>query len=104
MDYLNRLMGQGELVVFLTRRHGSVLLPALLLALALCALIAAATFGAAFTHALLNAKQELEHPTQPPGQATDLTSLLISLKTLRDQHVLSEDEYQAKKAELLARF
>jgi hypothetical protein len=208
MNYLNQLMGQGEFVVFLTRRHGSVLLPALLLALVLCALIIGAAAGLywysnvgelalsglallvlpllwlawrivvwqnevfvvttrrvihlrgvvnkdvldsslakvtdialrqpllgrmfnygdleiltaseiganrftritsplQFKAALLNAKEELDRPpAQLPetSPSTDPANLLVSLKTLLDQGVLTEEEYQAKKADLLARF
>ncbi len=72
----------------------------------------------AFKTALLNAKHELERgpsaahaapalePTAaglPAGSATDPASLLVSLKALRDQDLLSEEEYQTKKAQILAR-
>lgn len=207
MNYLNRLMGQGELVVFLTRRHGSCLLPPILLTLLLCGLVGGATYGLwlyfgeiglvalgalglplawlawrivvwqnelyvvtnrrvitlrgvinkdvadsslekvndillhqpflgrvfnfgnieiltaseggvnrldhiasplGFKSALVNAKQALDHPQLPPPvgappPATDPASLLLSLKTLYDQGILTEDEYQAKKADLLGR-
>lgn len=209
MNYLNRLMGQGEVVLYLTRRHGLVLLPAILVALLAGALVVGAVaavqiwapayadvalvglallvvpllwlawrivkwqnevyvvtsrrvmqlrgvvnkdvidssldkvndillrqplLGRLFNYgdleiltaseigvnrfrtisgplqfkaALLNAKQDLEQPARPyapVAPANDLAGLLVSLKALRDQELLTEEEYQAKKAELLARF
>jgi uncharacterized membrane protein YdbT with pleckstrin-like domain len=56
--------------------------------------------------AMLNAKEKLEHAPAEPAAARPAASpadLLAQLDTLRQHGVLSEAEFQAKKAELLKR-
>ena len=53
----------------------------------------------AFKRAMLDAKQDLEDPSRTT--VVNLPSLLRQLADLRDQGVLTEDEYQAKKEQLL---
>ncbi|MGD0878687.1 MAG: PH domain-containing protein [Anaerolineales bacterium] len=56
--------------------------------------------------AMLNAKEKLEHAPAEPSAARPAASpadLLGQLETLRQHGVLSEAEFQAKKAELLKR-
>lgn len=61
-----------------------------------------------FKTAMLNAKARLENGDRPnvperkvPGQ--DIPNLLAQLGTLRSQNVISEEEFQRKKTELLQR-
>ena len=46
---------------------------------------------------------EPARPFSPPGDAAGILSLVEKLAELRDKGVLSEDEFTAKKAELLSR-
>jgi uncharacterized membrane protein YdbT with pleckstrin-like domain len=60
-----------------------------------------------FKTAMLNAKERLEHgtpaPAAPRGGAPDIPALISQLDELRKQGVLSEAEFQTKKAQLLAK-
>jgi uncharacterized membrane protein YdbT with pleckstrin-like domain len=57
----------------------------------------------AFKTAMLNAKEELEVPPQAVQTTPDIPTLIAQLDNLRKQGVLSEEEFQAKKAQLLAK-
>ena len=54
-----------------------------------------------FKTAMLNAKEKLEH--EPAAPVTDVAALLAQLGKLRDEGVLSQEEFESKKADLLAR-
>jgi uncharacterized membrane protein YdbT with pleckstrin-like domain len=65
-----------------------------------------------FKTAMLNAKERLEHADSLPGAwskavrsgaAPDIPTLISQLDELRKQGVLTEEEFQAKKAQLLAK-
>jgi hypothetical protein len=61
-----------------------------------------------FKTAMLNEKEKLgfaeDVPTpNAPPKAGDIPTLIASLSALRTQGLISEDEFQKKKAELLAR-
>lgn len=57
-----------------------------------------------FKTAMLNAKQSLDDRAEAvPPPAQDIPTLLAELGRLRQSGVLSEEEFQRKKAELLAR-
>lgn len=58
-----------------------------------------------FKTAMLNAKIHLEEfglTARPPAPADDIPSLITRLGELRDKGILSEEEFQAKKAKLLS--
>jgi uncharacterized membrane protein YdbT with pleckstrin-like domain len=58
-----------------------------------------------FKTAMLNAKVKVEQmPAPAPRPESDLVSMLEQLDSLRRQGVLTETEFQTKKAEVLARF
>ena len=59
-----------------------------------------------FKTAMLNAKESLEHGDSKPADAPAVSpvGLIAQLDHLRQQGVLTEAEFQQKKAELLARF
>lgn len=58
----------------------------------------------AFKTAMVNAKEQLEHGDRPArSPAEDIPTLIHRLDQLRQQGTLSEDEFQRKKAELLAK-
>jgi uncharacterized membrane protein YdbT with pleckstrin-like domain len=57
----------------------------------------------AFKTAMLNAKEELEVPPHAVQTTPDILTLIAQLDNLRKQGVLSEEEFQAKKAQLLAK-
>ena len=57
----------------------------------------------AFKTAMLNAKEELEVPPNAVQTTPDILTLIAQLDNLRKQGVLSEEEFQAKKAQLLAK-
>ena len=59
-----------------------------------------------FKNAMVNAKQKLEtpsYPAAPAAPAPDVPALLAQLDGLRQHGVLTEAEFQAKKAQLLAK-
>jgi uncharacterized membrane protein YdbT with pleckstrin-like domain len=61
-----------------------------------------------FKSALINAKEYLEHAptpevTPPPENKADIPAMISKLADLRTQGVLTEDEFQQKKAELLSK-
>jgi uncharacterized membrane protein YdbT with pleckstrin-like domain len=57
-----------------------------------------------FKTAMLNAKEQLEHgEIEAETGDEDIPSLITRLDGLRQQGILSEDEFQAKKSELLNR-
>ncbi len=59
-----------------------------------------------FKNAMVNAKQKLETPAYPAAAAApvpDVPALLAQLDGLRQHGVLTEAEFQAKKAQLLAK-
>ena len=59
-----------------------------------------------FKTAMLNAKSQLETPVYPPAPAQpapDVPALIAQLDGLRQHGVLTEAEFQAKKAQLLAK-
>jgi Short C-terminal domain len=55
------------------------------------------------TPAAAEAKEANPNPGQPPSDAATILSLLEKLGELRDKSILSDDEFAAKKAELLKR-
>jgi uncharacterized membrane protein YdbT with pleckstrin-like domain len=56
-----------------------------------------------FKTAMLNAKEDLERGDESRHTEDDIPDLIAGLERLRRQGVLSEEEYQQKKGELLAR-
>jgi uncharacterized membrane protein YdbT with pleckstrin-like domain len=54
-----------------------------------------------FKTVMLNAKEQLEHGSSPFPPSQDIPSLISRLGELRTQGILSEAEFQEKKAELL---
>jgi hypothetical protein len=58
----------------------------------------------AFKTAMINAKEQLDRGDQRPiaGQAEDIPGLINRLDQLRQRGSLTEEEFQRKKAELLA--
>lgn len=56
-----------------------------------------------FKTAMLDAKEKLEVPAQAVQASPDIPTLIAQLDNLRKQGVLSEEEFQAKKAQLLAK-
>ena len=56
-----------------------------------------------FKTAMLNAKERLEHGNGPEGRIEDIPALITRLDQLRQSGALSEEEFQQKKAELLAK-
>ncbi len=62
-----------------------------------------------FKTAMLNEKEklgfdEIPNPTAPPAApTTDIPTLIASLSAMRKEGILTEEEFQKKKAELLAR-
>lgn len=48
-----------------------------------------------------NDQQSVANETQSQGNQSDLTSQLEELKRLKDQGILTEEEFQAKKKQLL---
>jgi uncharacterized membrane protein YdbT with pleckstrin-like domain len=57
-----------------------------------------------FKTAMLNAKEQLEHGDfESKDRGEDITDLLADLEKLRQQGVLTEEEFQQKKTELLAK-
>jgi uncharacterized membrane protein YdbT with pleckstrin-like domain len=54
-----------------------------------------------FKTAMLNAKEKLEH--EPAAPVADVPALLAQLGKLREEGVLSQEEFESKKADLLAR-
>jgi len=54
-----------------------------------------------FKTAMLNAKEELENAAPAMQTGPDIPALIAQLDNLRKQGVLSEEEFQLKKAELL---
>jgi len=56
-----------------------------------------------FKTAMLDAKEKLEVPTQIVQSSPDIPTLIGQLDNLRKQGVISDEEFQRKKAELLAK-
>ncbi len=56
-----------------------------------------------FKTAMLDAKEKLEVPTQMVQSSPDIPTLIGQLDNLRKQGVISEEEFQAKKAQLLGK-
>ena len=56
-----------------------------------------------FKIAMLNAKERLERGSESGANTGDVPTLIAGLDQLRKQGVLSEEEFQAKKTELLAK-
>jgi len=57
-----------------------------------------------FKTAMINAKESLEHRDISPRQAMpDIAGVIAQLDTLRKQGIVTEEEFQAKKAELLSK-
>jgi uncharacterized membrane protein YdbT with pleckstrin-like domain len=57
-----------------------------------------------FKTAMLNAKEQIENPDQSDnGKSLDIPGLISQLDELRQQGVLSDEEFQRKKSELLAK-
>jgi uncharacterized membrane protein YdbT with pleckstrin-like domain len=56
-----------------------------------------------FKTSMLNAKERLEHGEALPEAEEDIPALIAKLDELRRQGILTEEEFQQKKAELLAR-
>jgi len=56
-----------------------------------------------FKIAMMNAKERLERGSESGGVSNDIPTLINGLDQLRKQGVLSEEEFQAKKKELLAK-
>jgi uncharacterized membrane protein YdbT with pleckstrin-like domain len=57
----------------------------------------------AFKTAMLDAKERLEVPSQMVQSSPDIPTLIGQLDNLRKQGVISEEEFQAKKAQLLGK-
>lgn len=56
-----------------------------------------------FKTAMLNAKENLSYGDHAPDEYEDIPALIAQLDQLRQQGILSEEEFRTKKAELLAR-
>ncbi len=56
-----------------------------------------------FKQAMLNAKERLEHTEAELPNKESIPQLIAQLETLRQQGILSNEEFQQKKAELLAK-
>lgn len=56
-----------------------------------------------FKTAMLNAKEELENAAQVVHSGPDIPTLIAQLDNLRKQGVVTEEEFQAKKAQLLGK-
>lgn len=57
-----------------------------------------------FKTAMVNAKEELEHgSTDQPAESTDVPSQIYRLDQLRQKGIISEEEFQQKKKELLSK-
>jgi uncharacterized membrane protein YdbT with pleckstrin-like domain len=56
-----------------------------------------------FKTAMLNAKEDLLQSERDPQQTDDIFDLIASLDRLREMGILSEQEFNQKKADLLAR-
>ncbi len=56
-----------------------------------------------FKQAMLNAKEKLEHGDLEIPQQESIPQLIAQLDTLRQQGILTNEEFQQKKAELLAK-
>ncbi|HEX7976021.1 MAG TPA: PH domain-containing protein, partial [Anaerolineales bacterium] len=64
-----------------------------------------------FKTTMLNAKERLEHegsrlfadPVTPPSGPMDIPAMISQLDSLRQKGIITEDEFQKKKAELLAK-
>lgn len=56
-----------------------------------------------FKTAMLNAKAQLERGEEQPETPADVPALIEKLANLRAMGILSEEEFQAKKADLLAK-
>ncbi len=56
-----------------------------------------------FKTAMLNAKENLSYGDHIPDEHDEIPALIAQLDRLRQQGILSEEEFRAKKAELLAR-
>jgi uncharacterized membrane protein YdbT with pleckstrin-like domain len=56
-----------------------------------------------FKTAMLNAKEQLEHGDLEAFSSEDIPALIARLDRLRQQSIISEDEFQSKKTELLNR-
>jgi uncharacterized membrane protein YdbT with pleckstrin-like domain len=56
-----------------------------------------------FKTSMLNAKERMDHREPEPGKGEDIPALIARLDALRQQGILSEEEFQQKKADLLAR-
>lgn len=92
---LGRLLGYGDLEILTASEFGVNKLTMLAGAMA-------------FKTAMLNAKEALRsggegQPTAPPAPVLDLTARLTELNELRQQGLITDEEYQAKRAEILSR-
>lgn len=56
-----------------------------------------------FKTAMLNAKEQLDHGDSAGMRSTDIPRLIAGLDHLRELGILTEDEFQSKKTELLKR-
>lgn len=56
-----------------------------------------------FKTSMLNAKERLERGDESGMQSPDIPGMIAKLDQLRQQGILTEDEFQRKKAELLAK-
>lgn len=52
---------------------------------------------------MLNAKEQLDHGDSAGMRSTDIPRLIAGLDHLRELGILTEDEFQSKKTELLKR-
>ncbi len=56
-----------------------------------------------FKQAMINAKEKLEHGNSEPVFHEGIPQLIAQLETLRQQGIITNDEFQTKKAELLSK-
>lgn len=56
-----------------------------------------------FKTSMLNAKERLEHGISMPRPGDNIPAMIARLDTLRKEGILTEDEFQQKKSELLKR-
>ncbi len=56
-----------------------------------------------FKTAMINAKEKLDHGEVPPETTMDIPALITKLAALRDQGLLTAEEFEAKKTDLLSK-
>src|SRR4030067_76659 len=131
-SYLESLLSENEKILRVARQHWFILVSTIILEIVLILVILVlATLGRIFDYgdiqiltaselgvnlfrriedpikfktAMLNAKERLERGEfDLKNRGEDIPPLLANLEQLRQQGVLTEEEFQRKKAELLAK-